>query len=224
MARVAITSGKPERAVRYARALEQFGFEPVVVAPPEQRSIAAMGVDGLLLGGGTDIDPALYGQDLGPRSQFPDRPRDRMEARLLRDALRQDLPVLCICRGLQFLNVFHGGSLIQHLRNSSAHTVHPPDRSSPAHPVKIKPGTHLAGILGEGACAVNSRHHQCVDRVAGRLVVAARAPDGVVEALERHDRAFVVAVQWHPEDQTNDRKQRRLFEAFREAVERRAAR
>jgi putative glutamine amidotransferase len=219
--RVAVTCGKPSGAARYADALRELGLEPVTVAPPEQRSLAQIRVDGLMLGGGTDIDAALYGQERARESDPPDQARDRMEARLLRDALRQDFPVFGVCRGMQFLNVYHGGTLVQHLKNSAIHTVRTGDRSSPAHTVLVKPGTRLERIIGAGRCLVNSRHHQGVERVPGRLVVAARSPDGVVEALERHDRSFVLGVQWHPEDQLNDRRQRGMFEAFREAVEKR---
>ena len=91
--RVAVTCGKPSGAARYADALREMGFEPVTVAPPEQRSLAQIRVDGLMLGGGTDIDAALYGQERARESDPPDQARDRMEARLLRDALRQDFPV-----------------------------------------------------------------------------------------------------------------------------------
>lgn len=220
-ARVAVSCGKPAGAARYVRALEAVGLEPVVLAPPEQRSLAEIGVQGLLLSGGTDLDPALYGQERAPETERPDCPRDRLEGRLLRDALRMDVPVLAICRGLQFMNVFHGGTLVQHHPHQATHRVRTADRSLPAHDVVVRPGTRLAGILGEGRCAVNSRHHQAAGRIPYQLQVAARSKDGIVEGLERKDKAFVIAVQWHPEDQIErDERQRKLFEAFREALER----
>jgi putative glutamine amidotransferase len=216
--RVAVSSGKPENVSRYARALETVGLEPVVLAPPEQRSLTEIGVQGLLLTGGTDVDPELYGQDPAPETEWPDRPRDRLEGRLLREALQKDLPVLGICRGLQYMNVFHGGTLAQHHPRQATHRVRTPDRSLPAHDVIVRPGTRLAGILGEGRCPVNSRHHQAADRIPYQLQVSARSTDGIVEGLERKDKAFVVAVQWHPEDQIErDVRQRKLFEAFRDA-------
>jgi putative glutamine amidotransferase len=220
-ARVAVSCGKPEGAARYVRALEAVGLAPVVLAPPEQRSLTEIGVQGLLLSGGTDVDPELYDQEAAPQSQRPDRRRDRLEGRLLRESLHQDLPVLGICRGLQFMNVFHGGTLVQHHSHQAAHRVRTLDRSLAAHDVIVRPGTRLAAILGEGRCHVNSRHHQAADRIPYQLQVSARATDGIVEALERKDKAFVVAVQWHPEDQIErDARQRKLFEAFRDALRR----
>jgi putative glutamine amidotransferase len=220
-ARVAVSCGKPADALRYVRALQAVGLESVVLAPPEPRSLAEIGVQGLLLSGGTDVDPRLYGQEPEPQSEDPDGPRDRLEGRLLREALQKDLPVLGICRGLQYLNVFHGGTLVQHHPRQATHRVRTPDRSLPAHDVIVRPGTRLAGILGEGRCGVNSRHHQAADRIPYQLQVSARAIDGMVEALERKDKTFVVAVQWHPEDQIQrDARQRKLFEALRDALRR----
>src|SRR5689334_21613462 len=137
--RVAITCGTPAGGARYARALASAGIEPIVVAPPEPRPLAELGVQGLLLSGGTDIDPKEYGAERIPETQPPDRRRDRMEARLLRDALRMDMPVLGICRGMQFLNVFHGGTLVQHHRRQATHRVRTGDRSLPAHDAIIQP-------------------------------------------------------------------------------------
>ena len=217
--RAAVTCGRiNEKALRYALPLEAAGVEIVLLAPPEERSLEEIGAAGLLIGGGTDIDPELYGQPLDPRSDQPDRARDRLEKRLLEEAIGRDLAVLGICRGLQFLNVAHGGSLLQHHANQPMHCVRTPDPALAAHEVFVRPGTKLAGIVGAGACGVNSRHHQAADRLAEGLVVSACATDGIVEGLERADKRFVVAVQWHPEDMTNDERQRRLFEAFREAL------
>ena len=219
-ARVAVSCGKPEQAKRYEEALRTVGLEPVVVAPANERPLSEIGAAGLLLSGGTDVDPALYRQDPAPESDKPDRDRDAMERRLLKEALHLDLPVLAICRGMQLMNVVLEGSLQQHHPHQAMHRVRTPeDPSRPAHEVTVRPGTRLAAILGEGACGVNSRHHQAVNRVAPELTVSACAPDGIVEALERPASSFVVGVQWHPEDQIEkDDRQRKLFEAFREAV------
>jgi putative glutamine amidotransferase len=120
---------------------------------------------------------------------------------------------------MQLFNVAHGGTLIQNLDNSAAHVVRDNDPALPVHRILVGPGTRLAAILGEGAYAVNSRHHQAVDRVGAGLRVTARStPDGVIEALERGDRRFALAVQWHPEDQVRrDLTHRKLFASFAEA-------
>src|SRR5690348_14514308 len=99
-ARVAVSCGKPEQAQRYADALQAVGLETEILAPPEERPLADLGVNGLLLSGGTDVDPALYQQERAPESDEPDRARDAMEKRLLEEALHEDLPVLAICRGM----------------------------------------------------------------------------------------------------------------------------
>lgn len=139
-----------------------------------------------------------------------------MESAYLRAALAADLPLLAICRGMQLFNVIHGGTLAQHIEG---HRATPANKSLPAHPVAVQAGTRLAAILGAGEQAVNSRHHQAVNRVGDGLVVSARAGDGVIEGLERTDRKFALGVQWHPENMIyRFAAQRRLFEAFRQAL------
>ena len=189
-----------------------------MISPDDPRALA--GLQGLLLSGGTDLNPARYGATPHPRNETPDDARDDLETGLLTEALAADLPVLAICRGMQLFNVAHGGTLIQHLENSAAHVVRGDDPALPAHQILVEPGTRLAEILGEGVHAVNSRHHQAVGRVGAGLRVTARStPDGVIEALERSDRRFALAVQWHPEDQARrDAEQRKLFQAFAEAM------
>ncbi|HWB96903.1 MAG TPA: gamma-glutamyl-gamma-aminobutyrate hydrolase family protein, partial [Bryobacteraceae bacterium] len=173
-------------------------------------------LDALLITGGGDVNPALYGRASEPQTQPPDDPRDHLEIRLLQQALDRDLPVLAICRGMQLLNVAHGGTLVQHLEG---HSVRSADPSIPVHDVHVAEGTRLARILGAGAHPVNSRHHQAVEEVGQGLAIIARSPEGVIEGLERTDRRFVVAVQWHPEDQARtDAVQLRLFEAFAESL------
>jgi putative glutamine amidotransferase len=162
---------------------------------------------GLVLAGGTDVDPGLYGAEADPLTEDPDKQRDAMEQRLLRQALERDLPVLAICRGMQLFNVTHrGGTLVQDIEG---HKV-------ALHDATIGDGTALAEIFGAGKRSLNSRHHQAVGMPGEGLIVSARAADGVIEALERRDRRFTLAVQWHPEDLMP--QDRALFEAFRNAL------
>ena len=211
------TLGIFSRVAPYEAALRSAGLEPV-------RNPASLeGLHGLLLSGGSDVNPKLYGQQRIRHSDSPDDLRDELEMRLLRQALAADLPVLGICRGMQLLNVFHGGTLIQHLPTSIVHRQKPKNaehgRHPAAHGIQVKAGTRLAEIIGAGEHEVNSRHHQGVDRVADGLLVSATAEDGVVEALELPGACFVVAVQWHPEDRALiSAADRRLFEAFAEAT------
>jgi putative glutamine amidotransferase len=216
--KAALTFREPHKAEPYAEALRQAGIEPVLISPDSPRALA--GLQGLLLSGGTDLNPACYGETPHPGNEPPDDARDALETALLAEALAADLPVLAICRGMQLFNVAYGGTLIQHLDNCEAHVVRGDDLALPAHQILVEPHTRLAEILGEGAHAVNSRHHQAVDRVGAGLRVTARStPDGVIEALEPRDGRFALAVQWHPEDQARrDASQRKLFQAFAAAL------
>jgi putative glutamine amidotransferase len=174
-----------------------------------------------LLTGGRDLDPACYGQEPAPETQKPNRSRDRMEMGLLGEALERRLPVLAICRGLQLLNVYKHGTLVQHLKGDPHRaSPRPNDPARPMHEVSVTPGTRLAAILGAGRHPVNSRHHQAVDKLGTGLVVSAKSvTDGLVEGLELPEREFALAVQWHPEDQVpGDEVQLKLFRAFAEAV------
>jgi putative glutamine amidotransferase len=209
---VALTFRFQKKAEPYAAALRAAGIEPVAF----QAGVSTASLDGmagLVLSGGTDVDPARYGAARDPRTEALDQERDEMEWRLLQQAIAADIPVLAICRGLQLFNVFHqGGTLLQHI---DGHTVISPDPSDPAHIVVQEPGSRLESILGSGPVEVNSRHHQAVDRVGNGLIVTSRSEDGVIEGLDRPDLRFAVAVQWHPEDQAvRSAAQRRLFEAF----------
>jgi putative glutamine amidotransferase len=208
MKRVLVPYRDQTRIAPYADALRAAGIEPVLITPDQDSGWLAGA--GLVLTGGTDVDPALYGQPLGPKSDVPDRERDTLEQRLLKEALKSDVPVLAICRGMQLFNVTHpGGTLVQDMEG------HKLPRHL-THHAEIYEGTRLAQIFGAGVHTVNSRHHQAVDRIGEGLIVSAKSPDGVIEGLERPDLRFAVAVQWHPEDQMP--QQRRLFEAFRDAL------
>jgi len=194
------------RGSPYRKALDAANIQPV------ENVITLAGLDGLLLPGGSDIGPALYGAPRHPETGEPDHNRDSLETVLFREALERDLPVLAICRGLQLLNAALGGTLLQHIEG------HRYPNQQEVHRITITSGSRLKSILEVDEYGVNSRHHQCVDRVANGLVVVARAPDGVVEAMEMPGKRFVLAVQWHPEDRTGG-SDSKLFEAFRDAME-----
>ena len=202
----------------YRDALLAAGINPVLREASGPQSLD--GFEGLVLTGGTDVDPALYGETKQPETDDPDKERDRLEAALLEDALARDIPVLAICRGLQILNVCQGGSLIQHLRPLERHQRTGASRKLPAHEVAIEPGTLLAEVAAADSWQVNSRHHQAVKTVAASLRVSAIDPeDGTIEAIEHPGKRFVLAVQWHPEDQALvDPGQLRIFQSFGAAV------
>jgi putative glutamine amidotransferase len=210
---------KPDHSLPYEKALLDAGIQPVLIVPGAD---IPTDVAGLVLMGGTDVNPALYGETRLTETENPDDARDALECALIGDFLRRDLPLLAICRGIQILNVQHGGSLVQHLDSTARHRVKTPeDPGSPAHKVEVVPGTRLAAIAGEPLTLdVNSRHHQAIGRLGERLRVSARDPeDGTIEAVERPDRRFVIGVQWHPENQSPaDERQAKLFRAFAEAM------
>ena len=176
-----------DRLQPYLAALSAAGLDAVPVVADPAASLS--GFDGLVLVGGSDVDPMLYGEIRQPETDAPDADRDAAEFSLLEHALAQDLPVLAICRGLQLVNVFHGGTLVQHLKPSERHSKADGDHSLPAHAVTILPGTLLSGIAGAAAWQVNSRHHQAVKTLGKSLRVSAvDKEDGTVEALERPDK------------------------------------
>jgi putative glutamine amidotransferase len=157
-----------------------------------------------LLTGGSDVDPALYGEARQPTLKRVIPERDAFEIALCQEALRRDLPVLAICRGQQLLNVALGGTLHQDIGSQvpdAIEHVGSGARWDTTHDVELLPGTRLRSILVDQTLPVNSFHHQAVKRVAEGLVVSARSPvDGVIEGLESRCHGFVLAVQWHPED------------------------
>ncbi len=220
--RVGLTFRYKEKVLPYELALHSVGLDTIRINPSAQCSID--GLHGLVITGGTDINPARYGQYPEPATNAPDDDRDEMEAQLLGVALRTRIPVLCICRGMQLLNVVHGGTLIQNLATSINHAqkVSESEKSGShpmAHAIDVLPHTRLAAIIGEGRHEVNSRHHQGVGKLGQGLIVTARADDGTLEAIERRDKDFVLGVQWHPEDQIEvSSNAQELFEAFASAV------
>ncbi|HEX7255011.1 MAG TPA: gamma-glutamyl-gamma-aminobutyrate hydrolase family protein [Gaiellaceae bacterium] len=185
----------------YVRAVEHAGGRPLVV-PPVQEGVEGTldALDGLLLSGGTDLNPELYGAERHPETDIPREERDRAELALLEAALDRDMPVLAICRGSQLLNVARGGDLVQHLPEAVGHERHKhrPGAFSD-HSVQLAPDSRLGGLLGEHA-PVKSHHHQGMGRIGDGLREVAWAEDGVVEGLEDPGKRFALGVLWHPEE------------------------
>lgn len=183
----------------YAQSVAHAGGVPVWLSRKADPGDLATALDGVLIAGGQDIDPRMYGELPGPHSTVLDPARDRFEAELVRAALRLHRPVLGICRGIQLINVALGGSLVGDLAigdgESHAFLGYPAWHRS--HGVQLATGSRLAAMLGAFA-TVNSYHHQCIHRLGDGLVATGRAPDDVIEAVELPG-ADVIGVQWHPE-------------------------
>jgi putative glutamine amidotransferase len=212
----------------YEESVRRAGGEPRVLEASAGGIDELMtGVDGVLLTGGGDVDPSLYGEQRHATFDAAEPGRDAFEIDLVRRALDANLPVLAICRGIQVLNVARGGTLVQDIPDqmpeSVVHTVREPSFAI-AHDVWIASGTLLEQLMRErlesDTCPVNSRHHQAVKAVGNGLVVSATAPDGIIEAVEDPSRRFCLGVQWHPENFYRTGEFRNLFEGFIEAARR----
>ncbi len=207
----------------YVTALENAGLIPLIVPPLSSARAAAAVLDsvaGLVLTGGGDIDPALYGEKRHEKVHTVNAARDATEAALIEAARTRGMPVLAICRGIQMLNVALGGTLVQDIASQCetdiAHDEDGP-RDSRTHEIAIEPGSLIAAAVGAEHVTVNSFHHQSVKKVAEGMRVTARSPDGIIEAIESTDEAWwVMAVQWHPEEMTHSPEpwDRGLFKAF----------
>jgi putative glutamine amidotransferase len=186
----------------YADAVLAAGGLPILLphAPAAAPAYLAL-LDGLVVTGGAfDVPPELYGEARRPECGPTKPERTAFERDLLEAALAARLPVLGVCGGMQLLNVVRGGTLHQDLAAGgiSGHEQ-PPPKDLPSHPVSVEAGTQLAALVGAGELRVNSTHHQAVKDVGTGVLVSARAPDGVVEAIELPDVRFALGVQWHPE-------------------------
>ncbi|TDD72491.1 gamma-glutamyl-gamma-aminobutyrate hydrolase family protein [Actinomadura darangshiensis] len=199
--------------VPYVRSVERAGGVPVLVPPAATlRGLDALvsRLDGIVLAGGGDIDPDLYGAVRHTETGPPQPQRDRFELALARAVIDADLPFLAICRGMQVLNVARGGALIQHLPEAVGHKGHAPETGMVgSHPVQISATSLVGKILGDSA-DVPAYHHQAVSRLGKGLSAVAWAEDQVVEAVELQGHRFGLAVQWHPEEGDD----KRLFEAL----------
>jgi gamma-glutamyl-gamma-aminobutyrate hydrolase PuuD len=197
----------------YVDSVVRAGGVPMIVPPvPDDRAARAVidGLDALILIGGNDVDPGLYGADPHPETKGISAERDRWEIDLLALALDRDLPVLGICRGAQLFNIAFGGSLHQHVPHVVGHTSHRPGPAVlGAIPVRIAPDSLVGEILGT-ELEVPCYHHQSIDRLGDGITAVGWADDGTVEAVEVSEKPFAIAVQWHPEDGDDPR----LFDAL----------
>jgi putative glutamine amidotransferase len=216
----------------YLRSVLAAGGVPVILSPllgPSYAPRALDGVDGLLLSGGEDLDPAWYGAEQSPFCYPPSRERDLFELALFAAARQRELPILGICRGIQLVNVGLGGSLHQDLPTERPgpvdHNVAAP-RSARTHEVRLAPGSRAAAALGADRVGVNSFHHQAVLALAPALVASGWTEDGLIEAAETPANApWLLAVQWHPEEMHAEHAapERGLFRALVEEAGRKAA-
>jgi len=211
----------------YVAAVQRAGGVPVLLPPyldPPARDALWSRLDGLVLSGGGDVDPARFGEARRPEVDGVSEARDALEMELANRAVDGAVPLLAICRGIQVLNVARGGSLVQHIPaevpEACAHAQSAP-RHEPTHAVAVRvEGTLLGRVLALPELRVNSFHHQAIRRLGAGLRETAWAPDGVIEGVDMPGApGFVVGVQWHPEDLADrDPAARRLFEALVEAA------
>jgi len=221
-----IAVSQNRRMTDYLESIRRSGGEPVEVGGDgEPASAIVARVDGVLLTGGGDVDPSIYGEARHPAYDAAEPGRDAFEMALVRAAIEADVPLLAICRGMQVVNVAAGGTLVQDVPSEVTgalnHFIMEP-RFAIAHEVWVTKGSRLWSIMADQldgeSLQVNSRHHQAVKRVAEGFEVTATAPDGVIEAMERPASTFCLAVQWHPENFWRTGEFRPLFEHFVRAV------
>ena len=214
----------------YVASVEKSGGKPRILEVTDSARKVVKEIDGLLLTGGGDVDPVLYGEKRHPTVEDAEPGRDEFEIDIARRAMGANLPMLAICRGAQVLNVATGGTLVQDIP-SAVETELPHSITVPkdhvAHDVRVVPGSKLQQALGDAVsqghtCRVNSRHHQSVGRLGTSLSPSATAPDGVVEAIESGEKEFCIGVQWHPENFWRTGEFKSLFDSFVASARRRA--
>lgn len=211
---VALTGRKLEK---YLDAIARSGADAIVFDSNHDPEGVLDQVDALILGGGPDVDPELYGDEQHPQTYGASREVDEFEFDLLDGAIARGMPVLAICRGLQVVNVAFGGTLYQHITEDPGVARHgkPGEVGErEERPIEVEPDSLLAAVLGGRNVTGSCHHHQAVAKLGDGLHVTARAPDGIVEGLEVEG-AWVLAVQWHPEDTAGeDPAQQALFDAL----------
>ena len=190
----------------YEYAIEKHGGQALMIDEDQVNTK----IDGLLLPGGGDIDPVLYGEERHPKTKYVDRAKDDFEISLFNNAMEKDIPVFGICRGIQIINLAMGGSIYQHIPDYIPE-VNPPlfhdfpihkdevNGVDTTHDIKIATGSRLSEITRESCTVANSSHHQAVKVIGDNLLVTAQSKDGIIEAMEYPGKSFVVAVQYHPE-------------------------
>ncbi|URZ06590.1 gamma-glutamyl-gamma-aminobutyrate hydrolase family protein [Clostridium felsineum] len=176
-------------------------------------------IDGLLLSGGEDINPLFYGENPISKVMYTSPARDEYEKKLYSKALEKDMPVLGICRGIQFMNSVSGGTLYQDINvqcdKSNGHNPRGNPKCNLYHTVNILRKSKLFNVFGEEEIKVNSFHHQAINRLSDEFIISAKSPDGIVEGIEHIKKSFVIGVQWHPEYLSAIYPEfLRLFEAF----------
>jgi putative glutamine amidotransferase len=230
--RIIVTTSRGAGAEEYLDAVRDAGAEPERLDPRADGMVALDGAHGLLVTGGADVDPALYGAAASPLVTHTERERDLFEIVLLREARERGVPTLCLCRGLQVANVAFGGTLIADIPSALdatsmiRHAVRGADGKTErglidAHLVRIEPRSMLERIVGTNELLTGSRHHQSADRCPDALRIVARTDDGIIEGLEaRFASPFWLAVQWHPESTRalDDGASDAIFRAFVDAA------
>ncbi|MEG3905024.1 gamma-glutamyl-gamma-aminobutyrate hydrolase family protein [Microcoleus sp. B4-C5] len=206
----------------YIDAVQAAGGIPILL-PPNQLDPASIldAVDGLIFSGGGDINPELYGGYVDRTVYSVNAERDNFELSLAKLALKADIPVLGICRGMQILNVASGGSLVIHVPDAYGDKVNHGSGIPPRaieHTIEIEPNSRLAKIMGKTSTTVVSWHHQAVRKVTSDWRIVADAPDTLVEAMEHCYHPWMIAIQWHPEMSPNCSVNSRIFQAFVEAA------
>lgn len=203
---------------RYSEAVKAAGGHPVLLPIAHRKAVLSRyleGVDGLVVVGGDDVDPRLYGERPGPRTKVIFKKRTAFESWLYREGTKRRLPILAICYGMQLVNVLEGGTLYQHLRpRPDRPKVDHRGRRRRRHAVRVLPKTRLSRLLRVRQAWIATEHHQGIRDLAPGFTPAAVAADGIIEAIERPERPELLAVQWHPERRPRSAVTRRLFGAF----------